>query len=294
MSMWNSDLKPMLLDEKDKPFDSDQYIYELKYDGMRCLIYVSPTSIKIINRHQKDVTNLFPELVTIKEIVKEKVIFDGEIICTKGSSPSFSKLQKRLHLKQKEKITSSSINNPATFICFDIIYQNKDLTDLPLIKRKTILKKYQDNDFFVKTTYTDSGIKLFKEIKKLKLEGIIAKLKTSKYYPDFRTDEWIKIKNYIQENFYIGGYFYTDSHVFSVVLGEYVNDDFIFVGKVFVPKKSNLFNALKKEKLCKSKFINFNESKVNYIKPKYICKVKYIERTENNNLRQPFYVKERL
>lgn len=292
-NLWTANIKPMLLKEISKPFNSKDYIYELKYDGIRCLIYASFKEFKIISRNQIDLTKLYPELKIIQSMVKGKTIFDGEIICTEEGLPSFSKLQQRTHLKDIDKINHQSIINPVTFMCFDIIYQDKNLTNFDLMKRKAILDKYEDNNYFVKVKFiNEMGIGLFKEIKKLHLEGIVAKLKNSKYITNIRSDNWIKIKNFKEETFYIGGYFYKEkSPVFSVVLGEYINSKLSFVGKVFIAKKNKLFKELIKTKKIKSKFVNFDDKNINYVRPLYKCKIKYIERTPNNNLRQPFYVK---
>lgn len=293
MNLYKSTFKPMLLDETFIPFNDKDYIYEIKYDGMRVLIYASSDEFKIINRNLYDVTNLFPELISIKSLVNTKTIFDGEIICIDNNYPSFSKLQQRLHLKSNTKINKQMSINPVTFIAFDIIYQNKNLDNISLIKRKEILNKIEDNKYFNKIKYIDNyGINLFKLVKKNNLEGIVAKEKSSKYVINTRSSNWIKIKNYKKEIFYIGGYYYKESsNVFSVVLGEYINKKLSFVGKVFISKRNNLFNKLKKENPIKSKFINFNEDNITYINPKYTCSVKYIERTKSNHLREPFYVK---
>ncbi len=287
--LWNSSFQPMLLDEIEKPFDSDDYIFEMKYDGIRCLLYASNDGVKLFNRHEIEITNLYPELQDIK--TKKDVIFDGEIICMDDNLPSFSKLQKRAHLKDLKKINLQKENNPVIFICFDIIYENKDLTSLPLLKRKELLSKYADTDFFIKTKYIKTdGIKLFKTIKKNNIEGIVAKKIDSKYLINTRSKDWIKIKNFREETFIIGGYtFKEESFVFSVALGEYINKKFVFVGKVFISKKNKLFNDLKKSKKEKSNFENFDNDEYIFVNPTIEIKVKYIERTKNNNLRQPFY-----
>lgn len=292
MNLWHKIFSPMLLTEIDKPFNSKDYLYEIKYDGVRCLIYVSPKSIKIINRNLNDTTNLFPELQCLKNIVKNKVIFDGEIICELNGKPSFSRLQERLHLKNNSKINKISQTNPVTFIAFDILYENKDLTDLPLIKRKEYLNKYLDNDNFVKSYYIkEKGKELFNQVKKLDLEGIVAKKINSKYYPNTRCDEWIKIKNFKCEEFYIGGYIVKKSkYVISILLGEYKDNKLIYVGSCSLSKKHFLYEKIINSKLTKNCFSNLNIV-ANFIKPKLKIKINYMERTKNNNLRQPFVKK---
>ena len=91
-------------------------------------------------------------------------------------------MQQRIHLKNKKTIEYLSTTNPVVFICFDILYEDYDLINLELLKRKKILEKYDDNDFFIKSTYTQKrGKKLYKIIKKMNMEGIVAKKADSKY-----------------------------------------------------------------------------------------------------------------
>ncbi|MBQ9833893.1 MAG: hypothetical protein IJO33_01730 [Bacilli bacterium] len=293
MNLWNDRFwYPMLLKEVSKPFDDDNYLYEIKFDGTRAIIFASNNNVTIINRHGKDVTYLYPELQKIKEIVKRKTIFDGEIVLFKNNIPSFNDLQERAHLKDKVKIKNQSISNPVVFICFDILYDNKNLTDIPLIKRKEMLDKYRENDVFIKSFYKiKEGINLFKETTKLSLEGIVAKKVDSPYIINKRSDYWLKIKNLKEEEFFIGGYIVNKNNV-SFLLGELRKNKFFYVGKVSMAKKYDFVNkVLSSKSVNLSPFINFNAGNVIYIKPNYKIKVKYLERTENNHLRQPFISK---
>ncbi|MDE5888963.1 MAG: DNA ligase, partial [Bacilli bacterium] len=228
--------KPMLLTEVDKPFDDEEYLYELKFDGIRATIHVSPSTFIIYNRNGYDITYLYPELKNIKKLVKDKCIFDGEIVAFDNTSPSFSKLQQRSHIKDKTKIASYSENEPVCFVVFDCIYKNQDITKKPLIERKKVLEKFKDNDYFIKTQYTlKEGTKLFKKVKKASLEGIVAKKINSEYELNTRTRNWLKIKNFKDEEFYIGGYIDTKAKT-SLLLGEYRKNKFCYVGKVSITR----------------------------------------------------------
>jgi len=288
MSIWtNRDFKPMLLKEIDKPFNSKDYIFEIKFDGIRSLIFVNNKEIKIQSRNNKDLTYLFPELESIKKIVNKNVIFDGEIVAFDNNKDSFSKIQERLHIKDKDKIKSASINNPVTFVVFDILYENKDLTNKTLLERKEILNKYNDTDDFMKTKIIDNnGINLFESIKKLDLEGIVAKRKDGKYYINKRTDDFIKIKNKERDEFIIGGYEEKKNGILSISIGEYKDNKLYFVGKVSVHKNYKIYNEIIKLKKGKNLFYDFNE-KINYVNPTLTCHVEYLERTKNNHLRHP-------
>ena len=289
MNIWNNrKWKPMLLKEINKPFNDKNYLYEIKFDGIRTIMYVSNNEFSIISRNGINMPNTFPELKSIQKMFKNKTIIDGEIILMDNGKPSFSSLMTRYRLKNKNRIKEESINNKVTFIAFDILYDNKDLTDLKLIDRKKLLNKYKDTDVFVKSKIYDDGIKLFNNIKKLGLEGIIAKLKNSKYEINTRSFNWIKIKNNKEEFFYIGGYNIKKNGI-SLLL---CDNKYNYVGNVSLTKNLDLYNKVINCKIInKSPFINYENNNSIYIKPNITCKVKYLEITKNNHLRQPVIVR---
>ena len=178
----------MLLEEVNEPFNDKNFLYEIKFDGIRALIYVSKNSFKILSRNGTNLTNKYPELNKIQKLVgNHEIIFDGEIIATEGAHPSFSLLQKRNKIK---KITDKIIEEvPVTFIAFDILYDNVDLTNLSLDKRKKILGQYPDNSVFIKSRIYSDGLSLFKMVKKIGLEGIVAKKRKSIYLFGKRTSD---------------------------------------------------------------------------------------------------------
>ena len=280
----NLNLKPMLLKEIDTPFTDPKYLYEIKFDGIRALIHVSNKSIKVISRNNVDMTKIYPELKSIQNIVgNKKVIFDGEIIALDNAKPSFQKLQMRSRLKN---ITNKIIEDiPVYFICFDILYENKSLIDIPLIKRKDILNKYHDTDIFIKTKYYQDGKTLFKKIKKLNLEGIVAKEKDSLYIPSKRVDNWLKIKNIKDSEFIIHGYLFKKEK-YTLYLGEYKNNNLYYVGSVSITSKNPLMTKVLKTKKVSNQFINFNDEGT-FIKPTIEVTVTYLERTKDNKLRHP-------
>lgn len=287
MNIWKDrNWSPMLLNEIKEPFDSEDYIFEVKFDGIRAVCFVNNNEVKIMSRNKKDISYLFPELENIKKLCNNNVIFDGEIIIIEDGKPSFTKLQERLNLKNKTKIDCFSRSNPVIFIVFDILYENKDLTNLDLIKRKEILNKYIDNDYFVKSeVFPTYGIKLFQSIKEMNLEGIVAKYKYGKYHVNERTSDFIKIKNTYVEEFYIGGF--EENNISGVfVIGELINNSFIYVGKVLISKNEPLFKKIKLCRKSKNYFSNFNEN-INYVKPEIKICVEYLEKTKNGTLRHP-------
>ena len=287
-------LTPMLLQEINEPFDSDKHIFEIKFDGLRSLIYINNEDIIIKSRRNIILNDVYPELLKIKNMTKDTCILDGEIVLMDNGKPSFSRLQERAKLKNKDKIKFMQKNYPVTFVCFDILYKNEDLTSLPLINRKKILNKFKDNKVFCKSKYIDTlGNKLFEFIKNENLEGIIAKLKNSPYLYNKRTNYWLKIKNYKTEEFYIYGYIDNPkNYIITLILGEQKNNEHTFIGKVILGKKDELYNKIINEKKINNKYLfDLDDKDIVFINPKYKVNVNYMERTKNNMLRQPFIKK---
>lgn len=124
---------PMLLNEVKEPFDDEDYIYELKLDGIRCVAYIEPKSVTLQNKRFKDLTPIYPELSDICKCVKKRVILDGELVVLTDGKPDFYALQKRSLMGDKFKISLAAKKNPVQFVAYDIIYYDgKDLTDKPL------------------------------------------------------------------------------------------------------------------------------------------------------------------
>jgi len=291
MNLWkNRDWSPMLLEEIDKPFKSEDYVFELKFDGFRAIIFVSPKEFKVVSRNGKDLTRLFPELESIKKLVSEPTIFDGEIVSFDGMMPSFSKLKGRLNVKNDDKVRRMSEDEPVVYVVFDILYKSKNLVDLVLSERKKILEEYPDTGVFIKSAmFGSDGVKLFREVKKRGLEGVIAKLKSGKYHVSSRTDDFIKIKNFKTDEFIIGGYIENGkSNTVSLLLGEKNKDELKYVGKVLMNKKHKVFEKLKKLKMKSSPF-NEEIGEFVSVKPIIICEIDYLEKTKSGHLRHPVY-----
>ena len=282
----DKNIKPMLLAEIPFCFES-KYLYEIKFDGIRALVYVSKKEISIRTRNNVDVTHLFPELDGIKNIVgRDFCIFDGEIVLFDKGKPSFSSLQKRLRIKSTERIKEASLDNPVQFVVFDIICQNKDLTNKTLVERKKILDKYKDTDYFVKSKVYSDGKKLFASVKKMRLEGIVAKEKTSKYYVNKRSNVWIKLKNYQTDEFYIGGYV-KNSTSYSLLLGEKKNNKLYYVGKIKVSNNKDITKEVLFKKKRSNPFCNY-EGDGMFVEPNIKITINYLEKTKGNLLRHPF------
>ena len=287
MSLWNKEIRPMLLEKKDIPFNDKDYIFEIKYDGIRSLIYVSKNRVVVKNRNGVDITDKFLEFKDLNKHIKGNVILDGEIIAFQDGKISFSKVIQRLNLKNKKTSEYLSETNPSLFVCFDILFLNKDLTNLSLIKRKEILNKFKDTNNFVKSKYVhNKGVELFNIVKKMNMEGIVAKRKDSKYEINQRSSSWLKIKNYHLKEFIIIGYINKEKNLI-LLLGTLKNKKIIYSGKVSLSKKNSLANEVLNLPILKITYPIKDDNAV-YVEPKLKCLVGYLKSKECPLLRHPF------
>src|SRR2546422_48959 len=135
-------IRPMLSTAGD-PFDSEEYIFEPKWDGLRTILFLHNEKLEFQNRNLRDVTPWYPELQEVKDQIRAKsTIIDGEIvILTKKGLPSFHQLQPRFGITNLREAQTLARSTPATFVPFDLLHLNgKDTTNLPLLQRKQMLK----------------------------------------------------------------------------------------------------------------------------------------------------------
>lgn len=288
--------RPMLLGES-KPFNSPDYIYELKLDGIRALAYLDKTT-EIRNKRNKSVTSIYPEINNIHKQIRYKCILDGELIVTQNGKPDFFEIQRRSLMTDEFKIKLASERKPVVFVVYDIIYyKNKEIIALPLMERKEILQKnvIENNSLIITRFIEEKGIEFFEQVAKQNLEGIVAKKKTSLYYYGKRTKEWLKIKKMYDEEFLICGYIPRDNNfgIKSIILGKYHNNEVVYQGQVSlgIPKvEEELIIKYVEENPSSCPFLqNFKEKNVLWCRLGLICTVKYMMKTEKNLLRQPIY-----
>lgn len=179
----DKNIDPMLLYETE-PFDSDEYIFELKLDGIRCIAYIEPKSVVLQNKRHKDVTAIYPELSELKCCVKKRVILDGELVVLTDGKPDFYALQKRSLMSDDFKIKLATNKTPVQFVAYDILYiDGKDITNKPLKERKELLSKAvtEGHGLSISRYIEKNGKAFFELAKQESLEGIVAKKKDGLY-----------------------------------------------------------------------------------------------------------------
>lgn len=289
-------IKPMLIGQEGTPFDDDNYIYELKWDGERCVAYLNPEGESDL-RNKRNIKMLpkVPELQGIWRQAKTKCILDGELMVLKNGKPDFFEIQRRSLTTNKFKIELASKQYPATFVAFDILYyKDRDVTTLPLLERKILLQKaFSESERLVLSRYVErNGIAFYQMAEQQELEGIVAKHKDSIYIQDKRTKDWMKIKRMMDEDFIICGYIFKRNHMTSLVLGKYKDNKIQYQGHVTMGVGRDTIEQLSELPSgyppAETPSGHGNDEAI-WVQPKLVGVVKYMPRSGSNGRHQSVF-----
>ncbi len=302
-------IEPMLADTKSEVPEGDEYIYEVKWDGIRAMISLDEGKIIIRSRNQRDITHIFPELNIPEKTFRATCgLFDAEIVCLEADGrPNFKTIINRLMQSSPDGIGRGSKKHPAFCYVFDCLYlDGRALINEPLARRREWMKdalRINANLPYRVSEAIDEGKALFIAAREKKLEGIMAKVKDSKYLPGKRTSNWIKVKVRNTADCFIIGYTKGKGDremLFGAMhLGEYVNGELIYRGKVgtgFDEKMmKEIFSQLKEIKTIKRpvKEKPIDDNVTTWIEPKLICEIQYSSLTENGIYREPVFLRMR-
>ena len=287
----NKGIKPMLIGEMRDAFDSPDYIYEIKLDGIRCLTYLDGNEADIRNKRDKKLLPHFPELSHIHKHAAKKCILDGEVFVLKNGVIDFYETQRRALMTDPFKIRIAADLYPASFVAYDIIYyNNKPVNELSLMERKDLLDSVvnESERISVSRYIEEKGIDLFQLVKEKALEGIVAKKKDSKYWFDKRTRDWIKCKIMQTEDCVVCGYIQKENNMTSLVLGQYDKGVLVYRGHVTLGASlRNLYqHDIKVTDISPFGYVPQNNHDVVWIEPSLVCIVESMP-TDKDSWRQP-------
>ena len=291
-------IHPMLATLVDQPFDDDEWLFEIKWDGYRAVAFLDGRSTRLVSRNQNDLTEAYPELHAAGDFVKARTaILDGEIVALdEHGRSSFGLMQQRTGVGEGgRRIRRTRDDIPVIYYVFDLLYlDGYNLMRADLEQRKALLSsilvpgdtiRYSDH-------YIGRGKALFAAAAQQRLEGIIAKRRQSCYLPK-RTREWLKIKIVKRQECVIGGY--TDprgarKNFGSIVLGLY--DDrgrLVPVGQAgsgFTQQShAEMWKRLEALQSNRNPFFGKVESdrRVHYLKPELVAEIKFGEWTHEGH-----------
>jgi bifunctional non-homologous end joining protein LigD len=219
---------PMLAHPGALPDDEERWGFEVKWDGMRAIVYSRPGRLRIENRNLQDMNDRWPELIRLNRALHEReAVIDGEIVAfDENGKPSFTRLQRRMHVSGNQaKRLAKSI--PATYVAFDVLWlDGHSLMDLPYEERRGRLEELDLNGDHWRTppSYFGDGRSLLAATQQQELEGVVAKRLDSPYEPGHRSRCWVKVKNKQTDEFAIGGWLPGEREVGAVLLGRYDED----------------------------------------------------------------------
>jgi len=228
--------KPMLARDADSPFSSPEWIYEVKWDGIRAISYLDGV-LSIRSRSGKELVEKFPELEELRDLAKN-VVLDGEIVVIREGKVDFQAIMKRNQANSQKEIERLSRTLPATYIVFDILEKNgESLVDKPLNERKTMLKgSLREGRYVVLSDFIEGqGEAYYTAAIRRGLEGVIAKRKLSRYEQG-RSGSWLKIKRVRSCDCVVFGYTRgegsRESTFGALLLGLYDDGKAVYVGSV--------------------------------------------------------------
>jgi ATP-dependent DNA ligase len=199
-------IKPMLAVESREPFDSDRHLFEIKWDGIRCLAFIENGRARLQSRESIDITAQFPELVGLADLPGGTVL-DGELVAMENGKPSLGGIQRRVQLQDQNRIALLSQASPVVYVVFDLLYLRGESTIAqPLLERRQALERLvsasRADRMILSEAVIGQGRDLFRAVGRLGLEGVMAKSLDGQYRPGKRTALWRKIKrqNYARLN----------------------------------------------------------------------------------------------
>ena len=296
-------LTPMLATLVDEPFDQPGWIYEIKWDGYRCMAFLHNGDANLHSRNNKSFNEKFYPVTDALKSLELDAVLDGEIVVMDTHDKSnFGDLQN----------WRSEADGELRYYVFDLLWWNGySLINLPLSERKKKLQEIlpEHPNIRISKVFDISGIRFFNEAKKMGLEGIVAKKADSIYIPGSRSREWLKIKVGMRQEVVIGGYTHNQgsSKAFSSLLvGVYNNNELIYTGKIGTGFSDDLQSGLmkkfkplviKKTPFSKEPDINSPSrfrpdppvASAIWLKPGLVCEVSFTEMTSDGLMRHPSF-----
>lgn len=288
-----SRVKPMLATLTAAPFDDQDWIYEIKWDGYRAIGSWDGKTAQLYSRRGNDFCDKYPPVAEALQELAVPAVVDGEIIMADAAGKAdFTALQ---NYGQGAKGT-------LLYYVFDILwYDGYDVRGLPLLERKELLKRLLGDDGIIRYSdhIVERGTDFFAMAEQQGLEGIMAKRADSKYKEGLRSKLWLKVKTHQRQEVVIGGYTEpkgSRKHIGALVMGVYENGKLCYVGhtgggippKQLEPLKQQLIKLERKTSPFGNQFKP--NAPVHWATPKLVAEVSFAEWTKDGHMRQPIFV----
>ncbi len=296
-----SRVEPMLATLTDRPFSDPNWLFEIKWDGVRALARIENDALTLRSRTGVDMDKRYPELASLPDaLAARQAILDGEIVAldTLGHS-DFELLQERMHVRAPSESLLSRV--PVVYFAFDLLYcDGYDLRETPLLDRKQLLHRLlrTSEQFRYSDHQLEHGKELFGLAEQNGLEGIVAKRADSPYVGD-RSPYWVKLKITKTVDAVVGGWSAPRSAALpfgSLLLGLYQGKKLRFIGHVgsgFDAKKLKEVTSKLKElaaPACPFDTVPETNERPSWVSPVLVARVKFSGWTQEHSLRHPVFL----
>lgn len=296
-------LAPMLATLADKPFSDPQWLFEIKWDGIRALAWIRTGQLELRSRTGRVITPQYPELAALPGRLRAtEAILDGEIVVLDSEGRSdFERLQLRMNAGSISPTLARQA--PVIYYLFDLLYlDGYDLREAPLVKRKQLLEQILEpgDPFRYAGHAMEKGKELFDLARERGLEGIVGKQLRSPYQ-SARSPYWLKFKVTHDLDAVIGGWTAprgSREHFGALLVGLYEGHKgtpLRFIGGVgtgFTEKtQQQVFELLEPLRSAKCPFATVPETKEEpfWTAPKLVARIKYAQWTQERRLRAPVF-----
>jgi bifunctional non-homologous end joining protein LigD len=289
--------QPMMASLIAEPFDDDGWLFEVKWDGHRCLANLG-TATRLTSRTTRDMTGQFPELIDLhRQLAARNAVVDGEIVALdRDGRPSFERMQDRFH-RAPEELARNKGRVPVQFIAFDLLWlDGEPLLDLPLTERRARLVEVlvETGDVRLSQVVQGRGTDVFEQARGLGLEGVVAKRAASPYRPGTRSHDWRKIKALRRQDCVIVGWTpgqgQRGATLGSLLLAVSDGRRLHYAGNVGTGFTqaflADLLPALVEREVAKPQFEGAPRLRgARFVRPELVCEVEYLKWTDDGKLR---------
>jgi bifunctional non-homologous end joining protein LigD len=285
-------IRPMLATLVKEPFDHADWIFEVKWDGYRAIAEIRDGTVSLYSRNGISLNQRFALITESLRKFRFEAVLDGEIVVVDDrGQPDFQILQDY----QKSR------KGHLLYYVFDLLYfKRHDLTNLPLLRRKELLKKILPSSPNIKLSdhVSKEGVLFFNIVKEKGLEGIIAKHSESAYRMGRRSRQWLKVKTQLTQEGVIAGFTEPKGNrknYGALVLGAFEGDELTFIGhtgggfsaKTLADIRERLDPLIREE--CPFKVEPKTNTPVTWVKPELVCEVIFHGWTDEGIMRQPVF-----
>ena len=296
-------IPPMLARSGDLPHDEEAYGFEVKWDGIRTVLFCDHGHLHLQGRNFSDFTPRYPEVRELaRELGARRLVLDGEVVAFDDEGrPSFERLQARMHLASDSAVKRRMRDTPVTYVIFDLLYlEGRSTMPLPYEDRREVLEALELEGPAWRTPayHHGEGTVLLKATRELGIEGVVAKRLDSPYEPGRRTSGWIKVKNVCLQDVVIGGWTPGEggrsSSLGALAVGVMDDGRLVYVGKVGTGFTERTLAMLGREleplRRPDSPFDGRQPPKGTvFVEPRLVASVEFREWTKSGTLRAPSF-----